>query len=62
MLWVIGALALAGIGWGLYRHFGMSGDGGADGSTALLGDGGSSGSGSGDTHSSDSSSSDSGGE
>lgn len=62
MLWVIGALALGGVGYAAFRYFGNSG-GGTDTSTALLSDGDSSNStsGSGDTYSSDSSSSDSGG-
>ena len=62
MLWVIGALALGGIGWGLYRRFGSGAGDGADSSTSFWGDGGSSDSGSGDSYSSDSGGGDSGGE
>lgn len=60
--WIIGAVALGGVGMGVWRYFGAS-DGTSDSSTGLLSDSDSSDStsGSGDTESSDSSSSDSGG-
>ncbi len=68
MLWIIGAMVLAGGGaYGAYRLWGQPADGVADSSTALLSDGStadpdsSSTTGSGDTASSDSGSSDSGG-
>ncbi|MGE0420957.1 MAG: hypothetical protein AB7O88_01755 [Reyranellaceae bacterium] len=62
MLWAIGALALGGLGWGLFRHFGSGSGDGADSSSSLWSDGGSSDSGSGDSSSSDSGGGDSGGE